>query len=183
MTPLKIMQKKLREARFFFRQLEAIAKRSVGDPEEFDFVLSAFLSASRSITDRLENRQYGQWYQAWRDSRSSQDRELLKFMCEQRIGEVHREGAEVKVVVEFVPVTKHTQLREDRRDRRSHPAYYGFHSYGPPGVGPPEIGVTVKYFKLGNTQVEASETWRAFVSVLNALVTAFAAAHPKAKKP
>lgn len=63
MPLLEVMQKKLREVHYFLRQMEAIARRPVGDPEDFEFLLSALLSASRSITDPLESRRYGQWYE------------------------------------------------------------------------------------------------------------------------
>ena len=173
MPLVEVMQKKLREVHYFLRQMEAIAGRPVGDPEDFEFLLSALLSASRSIADPLESRRYGQWYETWRNVRSPRDHELLEFMRVQRNAEVHRDGADVEVKVEFVPVT---QLREDRHG----PPAYGFHWWSPPGVAPPEVGINVHHFELGGTQVEASGTCRAFVTVLNALVTDFAAAHPGA---
>jgi hypothetical protein len=45
MTLVEVMQKKLREVHYFLRQMEAIARRPVGDPEDFEFLLSALLSA------------------------------------------------------------------------------------------------------------------------------------------
>jgi len=173
MPLLEVMQKKLREVHYFLRQMEAIARRAVGDPEDFEFLLSALLSASRSITDPLESRRYGQWYEAWRNGRSPRERELLAFMRVQRNAVVHRNGADVEVTVEFVPLT---QLREDRH---GHPAY-GFHWWGPPGGPAPEVGINVHHFELGGSQVEASETCCDFVTVLTALVADFAAAHPGA---
>jgi len=169
-----VIEKKLREVHYFIRQMEAVASRPVGDPEDFEFLLSALLSASRSITEPLDkSRRYRQWYEAWFNGRSSRDRELLEFIRVQRNAEVHRDGADVEVTVEFVPVT---QMREDRH---GHPAY-GFRWWSPPGVAPPEVGVNVHHFELGGTQIEASGTCRAFVTVLNALVHDFAAAHPSA---
>jgi len=52
------MQKKLREVRYFLRCLDGVARREAGDPEDFEFLLSAFLSASVSITDALDSRKY-----------------------------------------------------------------------------------------------------------------------------
>src|SRR5262245_21150240 len=174
MTFVEVIQKKLREAQFFLRQLEAIAGRSVGNPEEFEFLLSAFLSASRSITEPLnKSRKYKPWYDAWHNQ-SPRDRELLELLREKRNAAVHhKKRAVVEVTQKFVPII---QLREQSR---GHPAYYGFHWSSPPGVPPPEIGVNVHYFKLGDTQ-KASEKCRAIVTVLNALVADFAAAYPGA---
>ncbi len=173
MPLVEVMQKKLREANYFLRGMEAIARRPVGDPEDFEFLLSPLLSASRSITDPLESRRYGQWYEAWRNGRTPREQELLEFMRAQRNAEVHRDGADVEVSVEFVPLT------QIRQDRHGHPAY-GFHWWGPPGMPPPEVGINVHQFELGGTQVEASATCRDFVTVLAALVADFGAAHPGA---
>ncbi len=95
MPLLDVMRKKLREVQYFLRHMETVAGREFGDPEEFAFVLSAFLSASRIITDPLENRRFRTWFQAWRDDRRSRELELLDFMRVQRIAEVHRDGADV----------------------------------------------------------------------------------------
>ena len=173
MPLVEVMQKKLREAHYFLRQMEAIAGRPVGDPEDFEFLLSALLSASRSVTDPLDGRRYRQWYEAWRSARTPREQELLEFMRVQRNAEVHREGADMEVRVEFVPLTRL------RQDRHGHPAY-GFHWWSPPGTPPPEVGINIHEFELGGTQVEASQTCRDFVTVLAALVAAFRAAHPGA---
>jgi hypothetical protein len=173
MPLLEVMQKKLRETQYFLRQMEAVAKRPVGDEEEFEFLLSALLSASRSITKPLESRRYKPWYDAWRNGRTRREQELLEFMRVQRIAEVHQDGAAVEVAVEFVPLT------ELRTDRQGHPAY-GFRWWGPSGIPPPAVGVIVHQFELGGTQVEAFGTCRDLVAVLGALVAAYEVAHPGA---
>jgi len=167
-----VMQKKLREVHYFLRQMENVAHREVGDPEEFEFLLSAILSAGRSITDPLDGRPYKTWFEAWRSSRTAREQELLEFMRVQRNAEVHRDGADVDLTVRLVPAT------EIRYRGLGHPAYYGFHWTGPPGTPPPAIGVSVHHFDLGGTRVEAFGTCRAFGTLLGELVTAFEVAHP-----
>ena len=165
------MQKKLREVRYFLRQLHGVAEREVGDPEEFEFLLSAFLSASVSITDPLDSRNYRMWFEGWRQGRTTQEQDLLEFVRIQRNLEVHREGAETELSARYVPLT------ELRTNRQGHPAY-GFHWSAPPGTPPPSIGVNVHEFELGGTKVQAYDTCREVTEVLVDLVGAFGTAHP-----
>jgi len=174
MPLLEVMQKKLREAHYFLQQMETDPERQIGNPEDFEFLLSALLSASRSITDALENRRYRTWFDSWRNNRVGREQELLKFMCDQRNAEVHRDGADVEVTVQFVPIT------QIRYGGRGHPTYYGFHWWGPPGSSPPALGMNVHHFKLGGTPVEALSTCRDFVTLLDELIAAFEKAHPTA---
>src|SRR5216684_688637 len=51
---VSIAEKKLREARFFLDHMRVQEGRAAGDREVYDFFLSAFLSASRSVLLRLE---------------------------------------------------------------------------------------------------------------------------------
>src|SRR6266480_1405167 len=102
MTLVEVMQKKHREVHYFLGQMEAIARRPVGDPEDFEFLLSALLSASRSITAPLEkSRRYRQWYEAWRNSRTPREQELVEFTRVQRKREVHRDGANTRNAERF----------------------------------------------------------------------------------
>jgi hypothetical protein len=171
---LVVMQKKLREVHYFLRQMGNVAHREVRDPEEFEFLLSAVLSAGRSITDHLDDRPYRTWFEAWRSSRTAREQELLEFMRVQRNAEVHRDGADVDLTVRLVPAT------EIPYRGRGHPAYYGFHWAAPPGFPPPTIGVKVHEFELGGTRVEACDACRAFAILLGELLTAFEVAHPRA---
>ena len=68
MAQIPKTQKKLRETRFFFSRLRKKGEAFVGDPEEFEFYLSAFLSAGRSVTFALqaeEKARYDSWYPGW----------------------------------------------------------------------------------------------------------------------
>ena len=167
MPLLDIMQKKLREAHYFLGLMNAVDERTVGNPEEFQFLLSAFLSASRSITDLLENRQYRSWFEAWQNGRENRAKQLLQFMRIQRIAEVHSSGADILQDVQYIPIS------EIRSDSLGHPVYYGFQWWAPPGTSSPTIGVTVREFKLGSTKVGALATCRDIVYELSELVRAF----------
>jgi hypothetical protein len=91
---LPVLQRKLRESEFFMRQMEDRAERPIGNYEEFDFYLSAFLSATRSITEQLQKR-HGDWFARWRAACTDQGDAQIDFMCKQRIAEVHFSGADV----------------------------------------------------------------------------------------
>lgn len=58
-------QKKLREARFFLGFLRRRDRVTPPEREEFEFYLSAFLSAARSVTFALENEEAAK-YKEWR---------------------------------------------------------------------------------------------------------------------
>src|SRR5262245_17410340 len=151
-----ILRKKLREALYFFQQMSVVARRPAGDPEELMFLLSALLSAGRSITDALENRRHRAWFTAWQESRETlgaglSNAELLEFLRVQRVAEVHRSGASVETRLQFVPFT------EIQTTNRSHPAF-GIHVFG--GLDAEqrvEIGFHVHSVKLGGTPVEVAE--------------------------
>jgi len=165
------MQSQLREVRYFLGQLHDAAQHEVGDPEEFEFLLSAFLSASISITDPLDSRKYRTWFEGWQLSRNTWEQDLLKFVRIQRNLEVHREGAETELSVRYIPLT------ELRTNQQGHPAY-GFHWSAPPGTPPPSIGVNVQEFELGGTKVQAYDTCREITELLGELVLAFGTAYP-----
>ena len=120
--------KKIRETEFFLRHLADTRKELRLDSEEFDFYLSAFLGAGRSVTFALQaedKERYDQFYPVFEGNLDNKDPDLLRFMNQQRVAEVKGRGATVDSVVEFIPVTG---LRTG--DRR-HPAY-GIHWFGPP---------------------------------------------------
>lgn len=62
---LNRVEKKLREAEFFLFHLQQREKYPLGNAEELDFLLSAFLSAARVVDYRLRHEQ-GEPYKAWR---------------------------------------------------------------------------------------------------------------------
>ena len=172
MPLLEVMRKKLREVHYFLGHMGTVARRDVGDPEEFEFLLSALLSASISIIVFIQTRGYKIWYDTWRGKRTDNERKLLEFMHNQRNAVVHRKGANIEIVVHVVPIT------HIRTGGTGHPAF-GFHWWGPPDTPPPDVSVNVYQFELG-AHSEAFDTCRRFVEVLSELVADFEAAHPGA---
>jgi hypothetical protein len=89
------VEKKLREGRFFLNKMIEHERRAFGEKEPFDFYLSAFLSAARTVDYRLRHEQaaiYPAWRTAW-DSRNQADQGLIKFMVDDRNVEVHASGS------------------------------------------------------------------------------------------
>ena len=89
------VDKKLREARFFLEKMAERAAMAFGDHERFDFYLSAFLSAGRSVDYRLRHTSptYLAFRAAWDKSLSADEAELIKFMVDDRNVEVHEAGS------------------------------------------------------------------------------------------
>ena len=167
-------QKKLREAQFFLTKLAAEASTERLDREDFEFYLSAFLAAGRSVTFALQFEQkslYDGWYPGWLATLSPDDAELFDFMKAQRNITLKEGEAKTDVAVEYIPVT------ELRRPPGLHPAY-GFHWFGPPGVPPPRVGVKVHRFEVGGKKEEVFAACRRYLNLLEALVASFVAAHP-----
>src|SRR5262245_58262179 len=109
--PIPSSHDKVQEAHYFIHQLI----ENYHYPIEFRFQLSAFLSASRSITwmlqKELANREgFAQWYEPRRQA--MQGDADLRFLNELRIGVVHRES--------LVPAST---------------AWVGFCKYGDPRLG------------------------------------------------
>src|SRR5437667_11060841 len=104
------IQKKLCEAKFFLNHMMQSARSTRLDQEHFEFYLSAFLSAARSVTDFFEKKNQPKhikaWCSHWRANRSPDDRQLLNRMRTQRDNEVHEEGADVAHRIEDVPLSK-----------------------------------------------------------------------------
>ena len=104
--------KKLREAKFFLSHMRIESARSTQpDREHFEFYLSAFLSAARSVTGFFEKKTQPKikaWWSQWKKDkdRSEDDRRLLNQMTKERDNEVHEAGADVAHRLEDVPLSK-----------------------------------------------------------------------------
>ncbi len=88
------VQKKLGEARFFLEKMREDEAKAFGD-KAFEFYLSAFLNAGRTVDYRLRH-EHRAVYEPWRDSWNKshlQEDELIKFVHEERREEVHQKGS------------------------------------------------------------------------------------------
>jgi len=174
MSDISKTQKKCREAQFFLAKLAAEASTERLDREDFEFYLSAFLAAGRSVTFALQFEQkplYDGWYPGWRATLTPDEVELFDFMKAQRNTTLKEGEPRTDVAIEYIPVT------ELRRPAGRHPAY-GFHWFGPPWVPPPTVGVKVHRFELGGKMEEVLAVCRRYMDLLEALVARFVADHP-----
>jgi hypothetical protein len=159
-------QKKLRETKFFMGKLMQEAQTTNLDKEDFEFLLSAFLTAGRSVRDVLKNehRSYKAWYQSvWKTKLRSEESELFEFMRVQRNIEVHDLGAETQESIEMIPLAH----------AANSPLYV---AYGDTGA---EIGRKVYYFEIDGKPENALDVCRCYLDLLVRLVDDFDRAFPK----
>jgi hypothetical protein len=93
---LSRVTKKLRETEFFLDKMKRHEGGTSADElERFDFYLSAFLSAARTVTYRLQHEQqnYKSWRPGWDARQSEADRALIKYLVDDRNVEVHESGS------------------------------------------------------------------------------------------
>ncbi|MDQ7839356.1 MAG: hypothetical protein RDU59_12785 [Thermodesulfobacteriota bacterium] len=103
-------QEKLKEARYFARRMEA----SIDDPEAFQYELSAFLSAARSVLqyalDEAKQKPNGQrWYEAQVSGNA-----VLKFFKDKRDLNIHAEPVRPSRHI-AVAITEHITISESIR--------------------------------------------------------------------
>jgi hypothetical protein len=92
----EMVEKKLREARSFLDKMIDRESTAFCDKEQFDFSLSAFLSAARTVDYRLRHEHkatYEPWRKKWDATLTSRDASLIKFMVDDRNLEVHESGS------------------------------------------------------------------------------------------
>src|SRR3990172_7950505 len=157
------IDKKLREARFFFRKMEKRAQMAFGDHEEFDFYLSAFLNAGRSVDYRLRHEQcaaYRKFRVGWDSTLSPDDQSLVKFLVDDRNVEVHESGSRRTEHESRIPVAG---MYRDRSGTVTVSA--------PPGTPPAEIIKPVYSFTINGQQLPAIEACRRYIDVLERLVS------------
>ena len=163
------VEKKLGEVRFFLRKMIEQERMAFDDKEPFDFYLSAFLNAARTVDFRLRHEQearYSSWRMAW-DAKLT-DNCLIKFMVDNRNVEVHERGSSRAVKTE---------------DRELGPGTHSFASgtmdiVGPPGVWPlAVIQVPTYNFMIEGTERKATEACGEYLALLERMVTTFKADH------
>jgi hypothetical protein len=101
------VQKKLAETQFFLGNMVEQERRAFGDREPFDFYLSAFLSAGRTVDYRLRHEQspiYPIWRKVWDAALLPTANRLIKFMVDDRNTEVHASGSSRSVGQEDIKV-------------------------------------------------------------------------------
>jgi hypothetical protein len=164
------VEKKQREARFFLTKMIDQEARAFGDREPFDFYLSAFLSASRSIDYRLRHEQsaYRAWRDSWNAALAPNDDQLMKYMVDDRALEVHESGSGRSASVEYSAMQGNT---------------YSDNSgvltvFAPPGTPLAAIVKSAYYFTIGGANKRVTEACTEYLMLLDRMVADFKATHP-----
>ncbi len=103
---LAAAEKKLREARFFLERMREQETLASGEKEPFDFYLSAFLNAARTVQYRLVHEaaragvSYKRWRERW-DSGHQLPAAVIRFFVRDRDLELHERGSARAVTYEF----------------------------------------------------------------------------------
>ena len=160
-------QKKLRETKFFMGKLMQEAQTTNLDKEDFEFFLSAFLTAGRSVRDVLkeEHRSYTAWYQpGWTTKLRSEESQLLEFMRKLRNTEVHDLGAQTQQSIEMIPLA---------HALGNSPLYVAY------ADSDAEIGRKVYYFEIDGKPEKVLGVCRRYQDLLVRLVDDFDRTYPK----
>lgn len=135
-------QEKLKEARYFFRRMEA----SIDDPGSFQYELSAFLSAARSVLQyALEEAKKKPNGQRWYDAQVSGNA-VLRFFKDKRDLNIHAEPVRPSRHI-AVAITEHINISESIRieiHREDGTTEIREHKEEPPVSTPQESSAEVK---------------------------------------
>jgi hypothetical protein len=153
------VDKKLREARFFLDKMDKQERRTTGDREPFDFFLSAFLNAARSVDYRLrhEQRAYAKWRKAWNANNPSLD-EIIKFVSDDRNLEVPASGSRRDAKEKYIALPRGTG-----------------ELVGAPGYDTAAIGTLIYSFDVKGTERKATEVCDEALRALEQMVGNFKA--------
>ena len=133
-----------------------------GNHEEFDFYLSAFLSAGRSVDYRLRHEQgdaYQRFRDSWDKSLSSNEEYLMKFMVDDRNFEVHESGSGRDEKESRIPVHGTYQDKSGT-----------IFASAPVGTPPVEIVKPTYFFTIGRSQMSVLDCGRKYIELLERLV-------------
>src|SRR5579859_3617696 len=89
------VEKKIREAEFFLERMRDVESRVAPAGEQFDFYLSAFLGAARSVDAKLTTEHgdaYGPWRRKWNWTNGPAD-DLIRFFSEDQPMASSKSGA------------------------------------------------------------------------------------------
>lgn len=163
------VRKKLREARFFLGKMAERAQMAFGDHEEFDFYLSAFLSAGRSVDYRLRHEQgsaYKTFHKNWDKALPHDEQQLMRFMADDRATEVHESGS----------------ARLEHKSRIPVSGFYQDKSgtvivSGPPEMSPAEIIKPNYNYVIDGQQIPVLDCCSKYTALLERLVKSLSLIH------
>ena len=171
------IHKKIAEAQFFLGNMVERERRAAGDRQPFDFYLSAFLSAARTVDYRLRHEQpsiYPAWRKVWDAALSPTEKRLIKFMVDDRNDEVHESGSRRSVGQEDIKVAAGGSYRDGSGT---------LEVFGCPGVliGVDTAAVIHKptyNFTIDGTERKATEACAEYLALLKQMVEQFEADYP-----
>jgi hypothetical protein len=168
---IEAIEKKLRETRFFLDKMIEHERLAFDDKEPFDFYLSAFLNAGRTVDYRLRHEQkaiYPTWRIGWNATLSQAQQSLIKFMVDDRDVEVHESGSSRAV-------------RAENRElgAGTHSLASGTHEVsGPPDIFPLAIiRIHGYYFTIDGIERKATEACGEYLALLQQMMAKFKANH------
>ena len=163
------VDKKLREAGFYLSTMSEQEKLAFGDKETFDFYLSAFLGATRTVDYRLRKEQpslYPSWRTAWDMRLTTAQVALVKFLIDDRNEEVHGIGSCRSEKTEKIPV-----------GNMYHDASGTVSAWGPPGATNAVIFKPAYGFTIDGVEMKATEACAEYLGLLNAMLVKFKTDH------
>lgn len=175
-TQIPNTQRKLREAQFFLSHLSKAGRSPELDSEVFDYYLSAFLSAGRSVTLFLQCEQkasYDSWFPNWFKALSEDERKLLRFSNDQRVAAVHTHGAETQSAIEMVPL-----IRFETEYRPNNISWMVSGWFDSPGAPPTEMEIMVYHFEMDGKKEKAVDVCSRYLVLLEKLVRGFDQSFP-----
>jgi hypothetical protein len=171
------VHKKIGEAQFFLAKMIERERRVFGGPEQFDYYISAFLNACRTVDYRLCHEQkatYKAWRKAWNARLTPEDSSLIKFMVDDRNVEVHESGSRRNVGQEEIKVGVGGSYSDGSGT---------LEVFGSPSVllGVDTAAVIHKptyYFTIAGSDRSATEACATYIALLQRMVAEFEAARP-----
>jgi hypothetical protein len=167
---LSRIHKKMSETEFFLGKMVAVERGKLREPNSFDYYLSAFLSAGKTVDNRLcheHTDKYKPWRKRWYRGLPKDDRKLFKFMIDDRNIEVHESGSTRKETLNKVTLMS-----------GEHPMHGGTASVvGPPGVPLAEATFSTFSFTIDGTEHRATTACAEYLGLLKQMVEQFEARH------
>ncbi len=160
-------KRKLREARYFYGKMHERARMAFGEHEEFDFFLSAFLNAGRSVSFVLQKErsdEYKAFFSAWKKALQPSEQQLLDFMNSERVSEVHRTGSTRDRQNVVIPI------RHSYRDESGSVSLAA-----PPGLekNPASVFKPVYFFKVDGIERNVLDVCKEYIDLLGVLIEEF----------
>jgi hypothetical protein len=168
----ELANKKWREATFFLGHLRKRSDMAFVDREQIDFYLSAFLSAARSIEDKLQIENlnlYQEFFKHWKQTQTSKALELLKFMVNDRNLEVHDKGSRRNAKEKGVALYDHY---EDQSGQAF--VYAPADISGPPAT----ISKPAFTFTIDGAEEEITSACQGYLDLLQQLIKDFSLTDP-----